>query len=104
MKAKPDIWQTIAKDKAEAETMRLRADLAIALRDRVAVWDLTQAEAAKRLGISQPRLSELLKGRIGSFRLDRLTRLASKAGCAMICEKPYTARATHARKFRHCRP
>ena len=51
-----------------------------ALRDHVAAWGLTQAEAAKRLGISQPRLSELLKGRIGSFRLDRLTRLASKAG------------------------
>jgi len=84
MTAKPkvhdSVWQAIAKDKAEAETMRLRADLAIALRDRVASWKLTQAEAAKRLGISQPRLSELLKGRIENFRLDMLTRLASKAG------------------------
>lgn len=84
MPAKPkvydSVWQAIAKDAAEAETMRLRADLAIALRDRVAAWGLTQAEAAKRLGISQPRLSELLKGRIENFRLDMLTRLASKAG------------------------
>jgi len=84
MPAKPkvhdSVWQALAMDEAEAKTMRLRADLAIALRDRVAAWKLTQTEAAKRLGISQPRLSELLKGRIGSFRLDRLVRLASKAG------------------------
>jgi predicted XRE-type DNA-binding protein len=79
-KAYGSIWQALAKDEAEAETMRLRADHAIAQRDRVASWKLTQAEAAKRLGISQPRLSELLKGRIGSFRLDMLTRLASRAG------------------------
>lgn len=84
MPAKPkvydSVWLALASDEAEAETMRLRADLAIALRDRVASWKLTQAEAAKRLGISLPRLSELLKGRVGDFRLDRLVRLASKAG------------------------
>ena len=74
------VWQALAKDEAEAETMRLRADLLIALRDRVAAWKLTQAEAAKRLGISQPRLNDLLKGRIENFRLDMLTRLASRAG------------------------
>ena len=74
------VWQALAKDEAEAETMRLRADLLIALRDRVAAWKVTQAEAAKRLGISQPRLNDLLKGRIENFRLDMLTRLASRAG------------------------
>lgn len=84
MPAKPkvydSVWQALGKDEAEAETMRLRADLAIALRDHMSSWKVTQAEAAKRLGISQPRLSELLKGRIESFSLDLLTRLASKAG------------------------
>jgi len=74
------VWQALAKDEAEAETMRLRADLLIALRDRVAVWKLTQAEAAKRLGISQPRLNNMLRGQIESFSLDMLTKLACRAG------------------------
>jgi len=74
------VWQALAKDEAEAETMRLRADLLIALRDRVAAWKLTQAEAAKRLGISQPRLNNMLRRRIESFSLDMLTKLACRAG------------------------
>lgn len=74
------VWLALAKDEAEAETMRLRADLLIALRDRVASWKLTQAEAAKRLGISQPRLNNMLQGRIESFSLDMLTKLACRAG------------------------
>lgn len=79
-KAYDSVWQALAKDEAEAETMRLRADLLIALRDRVAAWKLTQAEAAKRLGISQPRLNNMLRGRIESFSLDMLTKLACRAG------------------------
>ena len=74
------VWQALAKDDAEAETLRLRADLLIALRDRVAAWKLTQAEAAKRLGISQPRLNNMLRGHIESFSLDMLTKLACRAG------------------------
>lgn len=74
------VWQALAKDKAEAETIRLRVDLLIALRDRVSTWKLTPAEAAKRLGISQPRLNNMLRGQIESFSLDMLTRLAIRAG------------------------
>ncbi|PKP77377.1 MAG: XRE family transcriptional regulator [Alphaproteobacteria bacterium HGW-Alphaproteobacteria-3] len=79
-KAYDSVWQALAKDEAEAETMRLRADLLIALRDRVASWKVTQAEAAKRLGISQPRLNNMAKGQIESFSLDMLTKLACRAG------------------------
>ncbi len=74
------VWQALAKDEAEAQTMRLRADLLIALRDRVASWKVTQADAAKRLGISQPRLNNMLRGRIDSFSLDMPTTLACRAG------------------------
>ena len=44
-KACASVWQAVAKDEAEAETMRLRADLLIALRDRVDAWKAMQAEA-----------------------------------------------------------
>lgn len=79
-KPQRSVWQALAKDEAEAEILRLRADLLIALRDRVAAWNLTQAEAAKRLGISQPRLNNMLRGQIESFSLDMPTKLACRAG------------------------
>jgi predicted XRE-type DNA-binding protein len=60
--------------------MTARSDLLIALQESVASWALTQAEAAKRLGISQPRLNDLLKGRINKFSLDALMNLAAAAG------------------------
>lgn len=74
------VWHALAKTDAEAATMRLRADVMIALRDRIEAWRVTQAEAAKRLGISQPRLNDLLKGRLENFSLDMLTKLAVRAG------------------------
>lgn len=74
------VWHALAASDAEAASMRLRADLMVALRDRVESWAVTQAEAAKRLGISQPRLNDLLKGRIEKFSMDMLVKLGTHAG------------------------
>jgi predicted XRE-type DNA-binding protein len=52
----------------------------IAIRDAVDGWQLTQAEAAKRLGVTQPRMNDLLRGRIDKFSLDALMILATEAG------------------------
>ncbi|UGV28915.1 XRE family transcriptional regulator [Rhodopseudomonas boonkerdii] len=43
-------------------------------------WPLTQAEAAKRLGVTRPRMNDLQRGRIDKFSLDALTILAIEAG------------------------
>lgn len=51
---------------------RPRSALMIAIRDAVDGWTLTQAEAAKRLGVTQPRMNDLLRGRIDKFSLDAL--------------------------------
>ena len=51
----------------------------IAIRDVVDRWKMTQAEAADRLGITQPRLSDLVRGRIDKFSLDALMNLAARA-------------------------
>ena len=51
-----------------------------AIEQRVRSWGVTQAEAARRLGITQPRLNDLLRGRITNFSLDTLINLASQAG------------------------
>jgi predicted XRE-type DNA-binding protein len=67
----------------EAANMTMRSDLLIALQGVVEGWKISQAEAAKRLGITQPRLNDLLRGRINNFSLDALINLAPRAGLAV---------------------
>jgi predicted XRE-type DNA-binding protein len=59
--------------------MTMRADLLIALQKRVESWKVTQAQAARRLEITQPRLNDLLRSRINKFSLDMLVNLATRA-------------------------
>jgi predicted XRE-type DNA-binding protein len=64
----------------EAEVMLLRAKLAEALRVWIEREKLTQAQAAKRLGIAQPRVSEIARGKVELLSLDYLVGLCAKAG------------------------
>ena len=73
-------WDALEDTPADAANMAMRADLLIAIEQRVRSWDVTQAEAARRLGVTQPRLNDLLRGRIGNFSLDALVNLAGQAG------------------------
>ena len=67
----------------EAEVMLLRAKLAEALRVWMEREGLTQAKAAKRLGITQPRVSEITRGKVELLSLDYLVGLCAKAGIAV---------------------
>jgi predicted XRE-type DNA-binding protein len=80
------VWDAIETSPVEAANMKARASLMSALRETVAGWEVTQAEAAGRLRITQPRLSDLLRGRIDKFSLDALINLAAKAGLAVRVE------------------
>jgi predicted XRE-type DNA-binding protein len=60
--------------------MTMRSNVMIAIKDEVHSWNLTQGQAARRLGISQPRLNDLLHGKINKFSLDTLMTLATRAG------------------------
>jgi predicted XRE-type DNA-binding protein len=60
--------------------MLLRAQLAEALRQWIEREELTQALAAKRLGIAQPRVSEITRGKVELLSLDYLVGLCAKAG------------------------
>jgi predicted XRE-type DNA-binding protein len=64
----------------EAKNLKMRSDLLIAIEIFYRRSGFTRAQAAKRLGITQPRLNALLKGRIGLFSLDALVNIASRAG------------------------
>ncbi|WP_225223938.1 helix-turn-helix domain-containing protein [Limnohabitans radicicola] len=65
---------------AEAQNLLLRADLVSHIRKVILKLDITQAEAAKRAGISQPRMNDLVKGRTHKFTLDALVNVAAQLG------------------------
>lgn len=78
-----NIFLNVGFDKVEAENLRLRAALMMRIEDWVKASGLTQAAAAKVLGLTQPRLNAMLKGRIHLFSLDALVNAASKAGLSV---------------------
>jgi predicted XRE-type DNA-binding protein len=74
------VWDALEDSPTEAANMKLRSDLMSAVRQAVAAWGVSQVEAAKRLHVTQPRLNDLLRGRISKFSLDALVGLAGRAG------------------------
>ena len=64
----------------EAESLRIRADLMIALGKLLAARRLTQVAAAALLGVSQPRISDLMHGKIERFSIDTLVAMLGRAG------------------------
>jgi predicted XRE-type DNA-binding protein len=80
------VWDAIEPSRAAAANMKARAEMMIAIRESVAAWGITQAAAAKRLGLTQPRMNDLLRGRINKFSLDTLINLATRAGLSVRVE------------------
>lgn len=74
------IWDAIEDTPAEAENLKLRAKLMTALEQHIALKGWTQAEAARHLGVTQPRISDLKRGKIDLFALDGLVTMAVAAG------------------------
>jgi len=64
----------------EAENLRIRAELMVRLTRVIESEGLTQAEAARFLGVTQPRVSDLTRGKIGLFSIDTLVKMLGKAG------------------------
>ena len=77
------IWDALENSPAEAANMKPRAELMIAIQAQITTWGLTQAQAAKRLGLTQPRLNDLIHGRITKFSLDALMNVATHAGLSI---------------------
>jgi predicted XRE-type DNA-binding protein len=73
------VWDAIEKTPEAAAAMKMRSSLLIAIEQKVESWGVTQATAARRLGITQPRLNDLLRGKIDKFSLDMLIEIAAKA-------------------------
>ena len=75
-----NVFLDLGFDEAEAGNLKLRSELMMRIEDFYRESGMTQAAAAKALGITQPRLNALLKGKIGLFSLDALVNIATRAG------------------------
>jgi len=78
------VFDAIAGTPQEAASMRARADLMMSLAEVIRQQDMTQTDAAQLFGVTQPRISDLVRGRINLFSLDTLMDMAATAGMAPV--------------------
>ena len=74
------VWDAIEDTPQEAENMKLRSALMTTLKSHLAQTKMSQAQAAQLFGVTQPRISDLMRGKINLFGLDALVNMASAAG------------------------
>lgn len=74
------VWDAIEDTPEEAENMKLRSVLMMDLKAHIARTGLSQSQAAKLFGVTQPRISDLMRGKINLFGLDALVNMAAAAG------------------------
>lgn len=79
-KSYASIWDAIADTPADAANLRMRSELMRRIAGIISDSGWTQAEAARRCSVSQPRINDLLRGRISRFSLDALVNMASTLG------------------------
>ena len=75
------VWDAIADTPQEAANLKARSELMGQIAALVGARGWTQAEAARRCGVTQPRLNDLLRGRLSRFSLDALVNIAAALGC-----------------------
>jgi predicted XRE-type DNA-binding protein len=74
------IWDAIEDTPGEAAHMKARSSLIAAVIAQIEKNELTQAQAAKQFGVTQPRISDLMRGKIDLFSLDTLVNMLAAAG------------------------
>ena len=80
------VWDAIADTPEEAANLRVRSELMDKITALIEENGWTQVEAAGYCGVTQPRISDLLRGRISRFSLDALVNIASSLGCRVHVE------------------
>ncbi len=76
------VWDAIEDTPQLAASMRARSELIIALTELIKKRGMTQTDAAKMFGVTQPRISDLMRGKVELFSLDALVDMAAIAGLA----------------------
>ena len=81
-----NVFEDLGFKAEEAANLKVRADLMLDLRRYIQERGWTQAEAASFLGETQPRISNLLKGEISRFSVDKLINMLARAGIQVRVE------------------
>lgn len=76
-----DVFRDLGFDSDEAAHLRIRATLMARVRKLIDDRGLTQAQAAQLFGVSQPRISDLVRGKIDLFSIDGLVDMLARARC-----------------------
>ena len=79
-KSSGDVFRDLGFSPAESRNLQLRSQMMTALRKFIDREGLTQAQAAKRLHVTQPRVSDLTRGKISRFSLDVLVNMLAEIG------------------------
>ncbi len=87
-----NVFRDLGFAPVEAENLKLRSDLMVALSKLIDSRGLTQVQAASVLGVSQPRISDLVRGKIGRFSLDTLVAMLGHAGVRVRLVLPRSVR------------
>ncbi len=74
------VFDALADTPADAENLKIRAELMRGIRDRIDEFGWSQKVAAERFGVTQPRISDLKKGKLSRFSLDALVNYAAQVG------------------------
>ena len=80
------VWDALADTPEQAANLRARAELMQKIAVIVKAGDWTQADAAKQCGVTQPRMNDLLRGRVSRFSLDALVNIATAIGQRVYLE------------------
>jgi predicted XRE-type DNA-binding protein len=78
-----NVFADLGSDAEEAQNLKVRADLMIEVTKLIESRGLTQAAAARLLGVTQPRISDLVRGKIDQFSVDSLIEMLGRAGATV---------------------
>lgn len=92
------VWDAIENTPQQVAGMRVRSELMMSLTDIISEQGMTQGDAAALFGVTQPRVSDLMRGKINRFSLDTLIDMAATAGMSP------TVKVSKPKAVKHVRP
>ena len=75
-----NVWDALEQDPVERERLKMLSRLMMFLTNHIETQGWTQVQAAEHLGVTQPRISDLMRGKINVFSVDSVLAMLSKAG------------------------
>ena len=75
-----NVWDALEDDPAERESLKIKSRMMMEIRQHLKEHKLTQTQAAKMMHVTQPRISDLINGKIDKFTIDMLITMLARLG------------------------